>query len=68
MQFGAVREVGWLDRAEAVTQAYDASQGRSSLVVCATHEEIERVTEAIRRRRKTIGALGEGAHLTRTRP
>jgi len=62
---GAVREVGWLDRAEAVAQAYDASQGRSSLVVCATHEEIERVTEAIRRTRKTIGAVGEGAHLTR---
>src|ERR1022692_996849 len=62
---GAVREVAWLDRAEAVAQAYGASQGRSSLVVCATHEEIERVTAAIRRRRRTIGALGEGMQLTR---
>jgi ATP-dependent exoDNAse (exonuclease V) alpha subunit len=62
---GAVREVAWLDRAETVAQAYGAAQGRSSLVVCATHEEIERVTEAIRRRRRTIGALGEGVQLTR---
>jgi len=41
------------------------SQGRNSLVVCATHEEIERVTEAIRRKRRTIDALGEGVQLTR---
>jgi len=60
-----VREVAWLDRADAVAQAYGASQGRSSLAVCATHEEIERVTEAIRRRRRTIGALGEDVQLTR---
>ena len=62
---GAVREVAWPDRAEAVAQAFGASQGRSSLVVCATHEEIERVTDAIRRRRKTVGVLGEGVLLTR---
>jgi len=61
----AVREVAWLDRAEAVAQAYGASQGRSSLVVCATHEEIERVTDAIRRRRRAIGALGQDIQLTR---
>lgn len=62
---GAVPEVVWPDRAEAVAQAFGASQGRSSLVVCATHEEIERVTDAIRRRRKTAGAQGEGVLLTR---
>ncbi|MGA2576493.1 MAG: AAA family ATPase [Bryobacteraceae bacterium] len=62
---GAVREVAWLDRAEAVAKAYGASQGRSSLVVCATHEEIERATEAIRRRCGATCALGEGVQLTR---
>jgi ATP-dependent exoDNAse (exonuclease V) alpha subunit len=62
---GAVREVAWLDRAEAVAQAYGAAQGKSCLVVCPTHEEIERVTDAIRRRRRANGALGPGTQLTR---
>jgi ATP-dependent exoDNAse (exonuclease V) alpha subunit len=62
---GAVREVAWLDRAGAVAQAYGATRGRSTLVVCATHEEIERVTEAIRRRCRASGALGPDIQLTR---
>jgi conjugative relaxase-like TrwC/TraI family protein len=62
---GAVREVAWLDRAETVANAYCTSQGRSSLVVCATHEEIERVTDAIRRGLREGGALGQGVQVTR---
>jgi len=62
---GAVREVSWQDRAEAVAQAFGSSDRRSKLVVCATHEDIERVTDAIRRRWKAGGALGECVQLTR---
>ena len=36
-----------------------------TLVVCATHDEIDRVTEAIRERRKTCGQLGEGRNVSR---
>ena len=51
---GAVREVAWLDGAQAVARAFADAElpGRNTLVVCATHEEIERVTEAIRSSRK----------------
>ena len=51
---GAIREVPWLDRSEAVARAFaDAeAKGRNALVVCATHEEIDRVTETIRTNRK----------------
>jgi ATP-dependent exoDNAse (exonuclease V) alpha subunit len=62
---GGIREVAWLDRADEVAEAYSASQGGSILVVCATHEEIDRVTAAIRRRRRASGALGPGMQLTR---
>ena len=62
---GAVREVAWLDRAEAVAQAFEAAPGRSSLVVCATHDEIERVTEAIRMRRMKKGEVGKGVPFIR---
>ena len=37
----------------------------SSLVVCATHEEIDRVTDAIRRRLRANSALGPGMQITR---
>src|SRR5437773_2236289 len=64
---GAVREVAWLDRAQAVARAFvDAElQGRNTLVVCATHDEIDRVTEAIRSSRKKAGKLGEGVQIGR---
>ncbi|HMD71044.1 MAG TPA: MobF family relaxase [Bryobacteraceae bacterium] len=62
---GAVREVPFVERAQAVARAYAAADGASCLVVCATHEEIDRVTEAIRERRKTRGELGLGAELVR---
>ncbi|HEX9221587.1 MAG TPA: MobF family relaxase, partial [Gemmatimonadaceae bacterium] len=38
---GAVREVAWLDRAQAVARAFVEADlpGRNTLVVCATHDE-----------------------------
>jgi conjugative relaxase-like TrwC/TraI family protein len=62
---GAVREVALMERAQAVAEAYADGAGRTSLVVCATHDEIERVTEAIRDRRKMRGELGPNASLQR---
>jgi conjugative relaxase-like TrwC/TraI family protein len=62
---GAVREVANSERAAAVADAYDARSGQCCLVVCATHDEIDRVTDAIRERRKTRGEVCEGVVLTR---
>ena len=59
---GAVREIGWNDRPAAVAEAWGRAQGtpsRSVLVVCATHDEIDRVTDAIRERRNQAGLLGD---------
>ena len=56
---GAVHQVRWDERAQAVAEAYAVSAGRGTLVVCATHDEIERVTEAIRDGRKKTGQLAE---------
>jgi conjugative relaxase-like TrwC/TraI family protein len=61
---GAVREVGFSDRACAIADAFADSKGRT-LVVCATHDEIDRVTEAIRDRKMASGQLGEGVAFTR---
>ena len=68
---GAIREVAWRDKAQAVQQAYAEAlkqlnvhgQERSVLVVCATHEEIGIVTAAIRKQRIEAGALGESVLL-----
>jgi hypothetical protein len=62
-QIGAVREVPWSDRAQAVQQAYSEAQAqitakgqpRSVLAVATTHEEIGHVTEAIRGERTRTG-------------
>jgi conjugative relaxase-like TrwC/TraI family protein len=64
---GAIHEVPWLDRAHAVAQAFAETElkGRKALVVCATHEEIDRVTEAIRSRRKQNGQLGSSVEIGR---
>jgi conjugative relaxase-like TrwC/TraI family protein len=62
---GAVREVAWTDRAHAVAAAYAESQSEKTLVVCATHDDINHVTEAIRSARKRKGELGTGVVLTR---
>ena len=71
-QIGAVREVPWSDRAQAVQQAYSEAQAqaqanakghpRSVLVVAATHEEIGNITEAIRAERTRTGEMGQSAH------
>jgi ATP-dependent exoDNAse (exonuclease V) alpha subunit len=61
---GAVREVAFTARAPAIADAYGTAVGQT-LVVCATHEDIDRVTEAIRERKKTRGELGEGRTIAR---
>jgi hypothetical protein len=48
-----------------VADAFVESRGRTSLVVCATHDEIERVTEAIRDHRRKAGQIGQGIALKR---
>ena len=75
-QIGAVREVVWQDRARTVAEAWreagsqlNAHGGpRQVLVVCATHEEIANVTEAIRTERKRAGELGESIRVERHVP
>lgn len=64
---GAIREVPWLDRAETIVKAFSEEQqrGRSTLVVCSTHEEINRVTEAIRSQKRQEGLLPAGAQIDR---
>ncbi len=64
---GAVREVGWTHRPQLIAAAYDEcrSNGQKVLVVCPTHDEIDRVTEAIRKGRKQAGELGGGVPVTR---
>jgi ATP-dependent exoDNAse (exonuclease V) alpha subunit len=62
---GAVREVSFAKRAQAVADAFAEHQDRSTLVVCATHDEIDRVTEAIRENRKKAGELGQSTTLKR---
>ena len=67
---GAVREVADADRAGEVAKAFgDALNERggltSVLVVCPTHEEINRVTNAIREDRKRRGQLDASVHTTR---
>lgn len=64
---GAIRQVPWLDRSEAVARAFaDAeAKGRNALVVCATHEEIDRVTETIRTNRKQQGQIGKSVAIGR---
>ncbi len=66
-QIGAVHEVAGLNRGAAIAKTYADfnSEGRSTLVVCATHDEIGRVTEAIRAERIQAGELGDGVSLTR---
>jgi len=75
-QIGAVREVAWEDRARTVAQAWREAGSQLNgkgvrsnvLVVCATHEEIGNVTEAIRAERKRSGELGESARMDRLVP
>ena len=70
---GAIREVSWEDRAEAVQKAYSDTimelsakgQNPNVLVVAATHDEIEQITAAIRAERSRSGKLGAGVEVER---
>jgi conjugative relaxase-like TrwC/TraI family protein len=62
-QLGAVREVPYMERAQAVASAYRALMSDSSrtvLVVAGTHEEIGKITDAIREEMKKSGELDRG--------
>ena len=62
-RLGAVREVPAIERAQAVAAIYrdmTANPDRRVLVVAATHDEIGRVTEAIRHDLKERGELATG--------
>jgi ATP-dependent exoDNAse (exonuclease V) alpha subunit len=62
-QLGAVREVPYLERAQAVASAYRALTSdsvRTVLVVAGTHDEIGKITEAIREDMKQRGELDRG--------
>jgi len=62
-QLGAVREVPYLERAQAVASAYRAltsDSSRTVLVVAGTHEEIGKITDAIRGDMKKRGELQRG--------
>jgi ATP-dependent exoDNAse (exonuclease V) alpha subunit len=68
---GAVREVPYIERAQAVADIYremTAEPGRKVLVVAPTHEEIGRVTQAIREDLKQRSILGAGETLQRHIP
>jgi conjugative relaxase-like TrwC/TraI family protein len=75
-QMGAVREVDWQLRPQEVSLAYREAlavpnangQTREVLVVAPTHEEIRRLTVAIRSERQRAGELGTGETLTRHVP
>ena len=70
---GAIREVSWEDRADAVQKAYSDAimelnakgQNPNVLVVAATHEEIEQITAAIRAERSRSGKLGASVEIDR---
>jgi conjugative relaxase-like TrwC/TraI family protein len=62
-QLGAIREVPYLERPQAVASAYrelTSDPNRKVLVVAGTHEEIGRITHAIREGMKQSGDLGPG--------
>jgi ATP-dependent exoDNAse (exonuclease V) alpha subunit len=68
---GFVREVPYMERAQAVAAVYremTAEPGRKVLVVAPTHEEIGRVTQAIREDLKQRSVLGVGETLQRHIP
>jgi len=67
---GAIHEIVFADRAKEVAKAFREAQNErgeqsSVLVVCPTHEEIDRVTQAIRSDRRERGQLCESVHTTR---
>jgi hypothetical protein len=70
-RLGAVREVSYLDTARTVAAAYRelaADPSRKVLVVAGTHEEIGRITHAIREDMKQDGKLVRGMVFERYAP
>ncbi|HEX4030426.1 MAG TPA: MobF family relaxase [Terracidiphilus sp.] len=70
-RIGAVREVRFVDRGRAVAHLYremTADPSRRVLVVAATHEEIGRVTHAIRSDLRERGLLGDSVTIDRFVP
>jgi conjugative relaxase-like TrwC/TraI family protein len=70
-KLGAVREVPYLDTAHNVAAAYRelaADPSRKVLVVAGTHEEIGRITHAIREDMKHHGGLNRGLVFERHAP
>jgi conjugative relaxase-like TrwC/TraI family protein len=70
-EIGSVREVPWNERAAVVAEAWENAQtshARSVLVVCATHDEIDKVTEVVRECRKRVGKLSDARRLSRDVP
>jgi ATP-dependent exoDNAse (exonuclease V) alpha subunit len=62
-QLGVIREVPYLERAQAVASAYRAlrsDSARTVLVVAGTHDEIGKITDAIREDMKQRGELDRG--------
>jgi len=70
-QLGAIREVPYLERPQAVASAYrelTRDPNGKVLVVAGTHEEIGRITHAIREGMKQSGDLGQGKVFKRHTP
>jgi conjugative relaxase-like TrwC/TraI family protein len=70
-QLGAIREVPYLERPQAVASAYrelTTDPNRKVLVVAGTHEEIGRITHAIREGMKQSGDLAPGKIFDRHTP
>jgi len=70
-QLGAIREVPYLEGPQAVASAYrelTTDPNRKVLVVAGTHEEIGRITHAIREGMKESGELGHGKTFERHTP
>ena len=69
-KMGVIHEVLEINRAETVADFFTQYKKKklNPLVVCATHEEIGRVTEAIRQKRKAVGELAIDHQLTRDVP
>ena len=70
-QLGAIREVPYLERPQAVASAYrklTTDPNRKVLVVAGTHEEIGRITHAIREGMKQSRELGPGKTFERNTP
>jgi hypothetical protein len=70
-KLGAVREVPYLERSEAVASAYQkltTDPTRKVLIVAGTHEEIGRITHAIREGMKQRGELERGTVCQRHTP